>query len=54
MKKQDKSYLILGLLSILLISLWCSSWQLQEGFKEGASKAGKDPVSKALKQIRNP
>ena len=46
MKKQDKSYLILGLLSLLLISLWCSSWQLQEGFKEGQTAA------KVLKQLQ--
>jgi hypothetical protein len=51
MKKQDKSYLILGLLSILLISSWCSSWQLQEGFKEGAT--GATPATKALKKITN-
>lgn len=49
MKKQDKTYLILGLLSILLISLWSSSGQLQEGFKEGAVT-----TAKALKDIRNP
>ena len=50
MKKQDKSYLILGLLSILLISLCCSSWQLQEGFKEGATNPA---TAKALKKITN-
>ena len=36
MKKQDKHYLIFGLLAVFLITLWSASWQLQEGFKEGA------------------
>jgi hypothetical protein len=42
MKKQDKHYLIFGLLAVLLITLWSASWQLQEGFKEGAR-----PISKS-------
>ena len=35
MKKQDKHYLIFGLLAVLLITLWSASWQIQEGFKPG-------------------
>jgi hypothetical protein len=40
MKKQDKHFLIFGLLAVLLITLWSASWQIQEGFKEGARPKG--------------
>jgi hypothetical protein len=45
MKKQDKYYLIFGLLAVLLITLWSASWQLQEGFKEGARPISKSTAS---------
>jgi hypothetical protein len=51
MKKQDKHYMIFGLLAVLLITLWSASWQIQEGFKEGAAPIDKSKAK--LKQRNN-
>jgi hypothetical protein len=44
MKKQDKSYLIFGLLAIVMISLWLSSREIKEGFKH--ENKGSKPANK--------
>ena len=38
MKKQDKTYMIVGVFVIFFISLCWASWQMKEGFKEGKGK----------------
>ena len=38
MKKQDKTYMIVGVFVIFIISLGWASWQMKEGFKEGKGK----------------
>jgi hypothetical protein len=51
MKKQDKSYLTLGLFVIFIISLCWASWQIKEGFKEGKGKGkGKRAERRAAKR----
>ncbi len=52
-KHNNNNYLIMGLLAILLISLWSASWQMKEGFKEGATgkaeAAKKEEKAEAVK-----
>jgi hypothetical protein len=38
MKKQDKTYLTIGVFVIFIISLGWASWQMKEGFKEDKGK----------------
>ena len=52
MKKQDKTYMTLGLFMIFIISLGWASWQIKEGFKEGKGKRAERRAAKRAERAK--
>ena len=52
MKKQDKTYMIVGVFVIFIISLGWASWQIKEGFKEGKGKRAERRAAKRAERAK--